>query len=141
MDDFFLQPHQRSEERLSEVGGNLDRERFLEEVIAPLAQNKPFSYRPYDCSVGSFSKPVSICGNRFVVVEGSYSLHPAFGRYYDLSVFLFLPSLVQLERILNRPKALWDRFVHQWIPMEEAYFQAFSISESCDFVMDGTETR
>lgn len=36
MDDFFLQPEQRTEERLSEVGGNVDRERFLREVALPL---------------------------------------------------------------------------------------------------------
>ena len=141
MDHFFLQPHQRTEARLAEPGGNLDRERFLEEVVAPLKQGIPFSYRPYDCSKGDFAQAISICNNRLVVVEGSYSLHPSFGKYYDYSAFLFVPSLTQLERILNRPKALWDRFVHQWIPMEDAYFQAFSIPESCDCVLDGTEKR
>ena len=36
MDDFFLRPEQRTEERLSETGGNIDYERFEEEVIRPL---------------------------------------------------------------------------------------------------------
>ena len=29
MDDFFLQPHQRTPERYNEIGGNVDRERFV----------------------------------------------------------------------------------------------------------------
>ena len=33
MDDFFLRPEQRTTERFAEVGGNFDRERFMEEVI------------------------------------------------------------------------------------------------------------
>lgn len=49
MDDFFLRPGQRTQERLSEVGGNVDYERFHDEVIIPLLKNESFSYRPYDC--------------------------------------------------------------------------------------------
>ena len=46
MDDFFLRPEQRTEERLKEVGGNVDRERFLEEVARPLTnKKKSFGYR------------------------------------------------------------------------------------------------
>ena len=36
MDDFFLRPEQRTGERLAEPGGNVDRERFAEEVLRPL---------------------------------------------------------------------------------------------------------
>ncbi|MBQ8758231.1 MAG: hypothetical protein IJZ20_00890, partial [Clostridia bacterium] len=33
MDDFFLRPEQRTPERFAEIGGNVDRERFLSEVL------------------------------------------------------------------------------------------------------------
>ena len=36
MDDFFLRPEQRTPERYAEIGGNIDRERFLEDVLIPL---------------------------------------------------------------------------------------------------------
>ena len=36
MDDFFLQDSQRTEERLAETGGNVDYERFREEVLKSL---------------------------------------------------------------------------------------------------------
>ena len=40
-DDFFLRPEQRTPARFAEPGGNLDRERLLEEVLAPLRQGQP----------------------------------------------------------------------------------------------------
>ncbi len=54
MDDFFLRPEQRTEERLRQPGGNIDWERFREEVLTPFRQGAPFSYRPYDCQVQTF---------------------------------------------------------------------------------------
>ena len=36
MDDFFLRPEQRTSERFAEIGGNVDYERFQEEVLFPL---------------------------------------------------------------------------------------------------------
>lgn len=49
MDDFFLRPEQRRPERFAEPGGNVDRERFAVEVLAPLKNGCRFSYRPFVC--------------------------------------------------------------------------------------------
>ena len=43
MDHFFLRPKQRTSERLKEPGGNVDYERFTEEVMKPLKEGKAFS--------------------------------------------------------------------------------------------------
>ena len=43
MDDFFLRPEQRTPERFAEVGGNVDYERFQEEVLLPLKSRKASS--------------------------------------------------------------------------------------------------
>ena len=48
MDDFFLRPKQRTLKRFAEVGGNVDYERFQEEVLLPLKTGKAFTYRPFD---------------------------------------------------------------------------------------------
>ena len=37
MDDFFLPPAKRTQQRLSEPGGNVDYERFMEEVLLQLS--------------------------------------------------------------------------------------------------------
>ena len=48
MDDFFLRPEQRTPERFAEIGGNVDYERFREEVLLPLKSGKAVSYRHFD---------------------------------------------------------------------------------------------
>ena len=50
MDDFFLPPALRTQERRSEPGGNVHYERFLTEVIPKLASGQAFSYQRFDCS-------------------------------------------------------------------------------------------
>ena len=134
MDDFFLRPSQRTPERLAEPGGNVDYERFREEVLQPLKTGSAFTYRPYDCGTGMLSDPVAVTPRRINIVEGSYSQHPYFAEPYDLKVFLKVSPEIRKERILHRPVFLQSRFFESWIPMEETYFKAFDIEEKADFV-------
>ena len=71
MDDFFLRLEQRTPERYAEVGGNVDRERFLEEVLLPLSNNQEISYRRFDCSVMELLQPVTFNPKRLNVIEGA----------------------------------------------------------------------
>lgn len=132
MDDFFLQPHQRTSERLNEAGGNIDKERFLEEVLLPLSENKKINYRPFDCAEMTVKEGMVIEPEKFIIIEGVYSMHPEFEKYYDFSVFLDIEKEKQRERILKRNgEKLGKRFFSEWIPMEEKYFSAFGIKEKC----------
>ena len=88
MDDFFLRPEQRTPERFAEVGGNVDYERFQEEVLLPLKSGKAFSYRPFDCSTFTLADPVAVTPKRLNIIEGTYSHHPYFGNPYDLKILL-----------------------------------------------------
>lgn len=135
-DDFFLQPHQRTPERLAEVGGNLDRERFLAEVLIPLKEGKEVAYRKFDCSTMTILKAEKITPKKLVVVEGAYSMHPDLRDFYDLSVFLDVSKDLQKERILKRNPRFAPRFFNEWIPMEERYFSEMQIKEKCDIVIE-----
>ena len=77
MDDFFLRPEQRTPERFAEPGGNVDRERFETEVLAPLAAGQAAQYRPWDCHTGDFAVAYAVEPAQLTIVEGSYSMHPA----------------------------------------------------------------
>ena len=138
VDDFFLRPEQRTPQRLAEPGGNVDYERFLQEVLIPLKSGSPFSYRPFDCSTQTLSEPVAPDRKKLTIIEGTYSHHPYFGNYADLKVFLTVSPENQHQRILQRPAFLHQRFFEQWIPMELRYFQHFSIPEKADMVIDPT---
>ena len=134
VDDFFLRPEQRTKERLAEVGGNVDYERFCREVLMPLRRGGAVSYRPFDCRTGMLAETVTVQPRRINIVEGSYSQHPYFGDAYDLKVFLNVSAEVRTERIRRRPLMLQKKFFESWIPMEQRYFEAFSIREKADLV-------
>ena len=135
MDDFFLRPEQRIPERFAEVGGNVDYERFQEEVLLPLKTRKAFSYRPFDCKTFTLSESVSVAPKRLNIVEGSYSHHPYFENPYDLKILLTVDEETQRQRILERPASLHKRFFETWIPMENRYFDGFAIPSEADFII------
>ena len=135
MDDFFLRPEQRTQERYAQPGGNVDYERFRAEVIIPLKQGQPFSYRPFACRTFTLSDPVSVEPKRLSIIEGTYSLHPYFGDVFDLKVFLSVDPELQVQRIYQRPQHVHERFFHAWIPMEKQYFEYFKIPSCCDFCL------
>ena len=122
MDDFFLRPEQRTPERFEEIGGNVDYERFWEEVLLPLKAGRAFSYRPFDCKTLTLSDPVFVPVKKLNIIEGSYALHPYFNDPYDYTILLQVDAQTQRQRILQRPAFLQERFFREWIPMEDRYF-------------------
>ncbi|MBE6561050.1 MAG: hypothetical protein E7662_07975 [Ruminococcaceae bacterium] len=133
MDDFFLPPPMRTPERFAAPGGNVHHERFAEEVLPRLAQYAPFTYRIFDCSIMALHGERQVDSAPIRVVEGSYSTHPALGRYADITVFSDIEPSEQMDRIrLRNGEALAQRFQNEWIPMEESYFDTYSIREKAD---------
>lgn len=133
MDDFFLQPHQRTAERFAEHGGNVDRERFAEEVLEPLRKGERFMYRPYDCHAQEITAGREIAPGRLCIIEGAYSLHPELADAYDLKVLMRIDADSQRARILKRNgEKMLARFEREWIPLENAYFEKTDILRRCD---------
>lgn len=133
MDDFFLQPHQRTAKRLEEPGGNVDYERFRLQVFDQIRSGQPFSYQIYDCGRQSLDQVKEAFPARLCVVEGAYSQHPYFGDPYDLRIFLTVDQEKQKERILRRNgRDMLTRFLTEWIPMEQRYFEAFAVQAHSD---------
>lgn len=133
MDDFFLRPKQRTKQRYQEPGGNVDYERFLTEVMKPLTEHRLFTFRPYDCRRQALSEAIQVQLCELAVIEGSYSCHPTLWSFYDLRVFMDVGKEEQLRRVAQRngEEAL-SVFREKWIPLEEAYFQAYDIENRCD---------
>ena len=138
MDDFYLQPHQRTAERLAEPGGNVDRERFLTEVLRPLRAGEPVSYRRFDCRTFTFDPEKIVEPKPITIVEGSYACHPELRGNYDLRNFLDIDPQSQMERIIRRngPEAA-ERFRTVWIPLEETYFRECAVRECCEYTAAG----
>lgn len=141
MDDFFLRPEQRTAERYAQPGGNVDYERFREEVLIPLRRGGEFSYRPFSCATFTLKDPVRAKGRKLNIIEGTYSQHPYFGDIYDLRVFMTVTPELQRSRIYRRPEHLHKRFFEEWIPMEKLYFDHFSIRAQSDICLDMTDSK
>jgi uridine kinase len=136
MDDFFLRPEQRTPERFAEIGGNVDRERFLAEVLLPLSRGERIAYRRFDCTTQALLPAVSIDPAPLTVVEGAYSMHPELAPYYTFSVFLENSPEEQRARILRRNTPEHAvRFFNEWIPLEHRYFEGMRVRERCDLLL------
>ena len=135
MDDFFLTPSMRTPERLSEAGGNVDRERFEKEVLIPIKQGIDVNYVRFDCKTSNFLAPVLINPKNLVIVEGSYSLHPDLIKYYDLSVFLDIDKEKQKKRIEIRNGENAKAFFEKWIPLEDIYFEKTNVKDRCHIII------
>lgn len=135
MDDFFLQPYQRTRQRMEEPGGNIDYERFEKEVMYSLSRFENFSYQIYDCKIKKLYSRIYVEPAEISIVEGSYSCHPALWDFYTLRIFLDVEPEEQLRRICGRNGAeAVSVFRDKWIPLEEKYFTAYQIQERSDFV-------
>ena len=131
MDDFFLPLEKRTEERLNTPGGNIDYERFKEEVVNNL--DSDFTYNAFNCSIMKVDKEVFVKKTNLLIIEGSYSLHPYFGKYYDLSIFLDIDKDEQIDRIRNRDgEKLLKMFIEKWIKYETNYHDYYNIKTTAD---------
>ena len=140
MDDFFLRPEQRTEARFAQAGGNIDHERFLEEVLLPLSQGKTVQYSAFDCSTFTLRPAVEIAPKGLNIIEGAYSMHPQLAQYYDFSVFLSITPQLQRKRIERRNSPeMAQRFFDTWIPFEHTYFEATDPAARCSMIWEVKE--
>lgn len=136
MDDFFLQMHQRTPERFAEPGGNVDRERFMEEVLEPLQKGGAFAYRVFDCSQMALGESINVQPKKLNIIEGAYSMHPEMSHAYDLSAFLYVHPQTQADRILHRNGSkMQQRFLNEWIPLEHKYFAHSDVMNRCTMIL------
>lgn len=136
MDDFFLRPELRTEERLKEIGGNVDYVRFKEEIISGILSNASFLYQAYDCQLMALTEKITIIPKKLNIIEGAYSVHPSLVDIYDLKVFFYVDKQTQSDSILKRNGAMMHkRFIEEWIPKENKYIETMRIKEQCDFTI------
>ena len=140
LDDYFLQPHMRSPQRLSQPGGNVDAERFLAQVLLPVSRGERATVQKYDCHADALLDPVFVSPKRVAIIEGAYSLHPLLAPFYTLKMFCRIDPALQESRILARNGAeALPVFRERWIPLENRYFEALDILAQCDLVVDAVQ--
>lgn len=137
IDDFYLPREKQTEERLSQSGGNIDRERFLNEVLLPSLKGDTVTYKAFDCKAQTYKESVEIEPERIVITEGSYSCHNDFYNLYDLHIFLTVSPEIQKERIIKRNgEEGYKAFESKWIPFEERYIKDQDVKNKCKLVFE-----
>jgi len=114
----------------------VDYERFKTEVADHLSDDE-LTYGVFDCSEMAVTSHRTLPKTKVTVVEGSYSHHPAFGRYYDTDVFMETSPEEQLRRIRKRDgEDYLPIFVNRWIPFEQKYESAYHVRENAEFIIE-----
>ena len=138
MDDFFLPPPMRTQERLSQPGGNIHHERFKAEILDIFKAGQPLHYQRFNCQNGQM-EDARRPARDVLIIEGSYSHHPAlmeaYKRLSPLFVYVDVTPEEQLRRLKLRNPQMLDRFRTRWIPLEKTYFEAYDIKDQADVVI------
>ena len=132
-DDFVIPHALKTPERLAVPGGNCDAERLEKEVLAPFKAGLPVRYRRYDCKKAALQPEEDLPDTRILILEGSYCNLPVLRKYADVRLFLSVPWEIRESRLRDRESsASLQRFRDLWIPLENAYFEAYHLpDEGC----------
>lgn len=130
IDDFYLPNIKRTQARLSQPGGHIDYERFIETVLKPISLKQKVYYQPYSCLSHQLVDEITVIDYQDkIIVEGSYSLNPLLVSYYTDKVVLRISSQQQSERLTKRNPEVIKDFEDKWIPLENKYFADYHIFE------------
>lgn len=139
MDDYYLPMNKRKKNWEQLPGGNIDFERFEQDVLTPAVNGGTITYRPFDCQSGMYKSMEQVQPCKLTVVEGSYSGHPLIADKYDLKIFLTCSKEVQSMRLKEREGENYHAFEQRWIPMEENYMQKCDVLKNSNMIIDTSE--
>ena len=137
-DDFYLPFDRRVPDWQTVPCANMDLARLEREILAPFSAGERAIYRPYRCMEGRFGPEMVLPAGGLLLVEGSYSLHPALAGYYELRIFLTCSPRVQVKRLREREGARFSAFTDTWIPLEEAYYRQYDPARGALCIDTGT---
>lgn len=147
IDDFYLPIVMQTPEIMKEPGGNINYDRFVAEIMAPLTSDSAVVYRPFLCMEQEYAPGVSLKKTGVNVIEGTYCCHPRLRKIYAkltgwevITLFMDIDDRNQRDRVRGRVGELrFKLFEDKWIPREREYFSAYSVREYCDYSISGMD--
>lgn len=147
IDDFYLPIVMQTPEIMKEPGGNINYDRFIAEIMAPLTADNAVVYRPFLCMEQEYAPGVSLKNTGVNVIEGTYCCHPRLRKIYAkltgwevITLFMDIDDRNQRDRVRGRVGELrFKLFEDKWIPRERDYFSAYSAREYCDYSISGMD--
>ncbi len=131
VDEFFLKKELKTKERLNEIGGNIDYDLY-EQCLKQIKPNTTITYTIFDCQSQSYKNKTISISNKVLLV-GVYSYHAKVRKYIDHLCFLLINEDEQLNRLKER--ILFDKFINEWVPLENKYFDSYDFIGKCDILI------
>ena len=133
LDDFYL-PRGVKDLNTS-FDGNIDLKRFKEEIIDKLLDDF-LTYRAFSCKEQKIVSSFDLMKKELTIIEGSYSLNPYFGKYYDLSIFMKISEETQIKRLKERNKDNYLDFINKRVVLENKYNLHYGIDKKAMLVIN-----
>lgn len=131
VDEFFLRQELKTKERLEEIGGNIDYDLY-EQCLKTIKPNSTITYTIFDCQTQTYKQKTIEIKDKVLLV-GVYSYHHKVRKYIDKLAYLLINKDTQLQRLKQRKMYL--RFINEWVPMEEKYYNSFDFIGNCDILI------
>lgn len=133
LSDFILPPAQRAADAETTPAGELDFERFDEEIVTPWLEKRPLVYTTVDSKTGEMLDRRALPDGQMFIFEGTYVLHPYIRDFYDLRLFVRVGEEEQARRMSD----VAEEVGRTRIARENAYFLAYMTELLADGVLDG----
>ena len=133
LDDFRLPLSERKPDWETTPGGEMDFERFDEEIVTPWLTKKPLVYSVVDPKSGEITERRALPDGQMFLFEGTYSLHPLIRDFYDLRLFMKVDGQVRASR-LEKDGTPVDSSA---LARENEYFVSYMTELLADGVLDG----
>lgn len=139
IDDFYKGPWNKRLDRTDyEVNPFFDWNRFYEEVLKPIKENRPIQYHVYDWHTHTSEKVVSVPTDAIIILEGGYTTQKNFSDMYDFKIWIEADEGQRLQKALVRDgehmRFLWEK---DWLPVERNYIRAQNPVSRADVVVRG----
>lgn len=133
LDDFRLPLSERKPDWETTPGGEMDFERFDEEIVTPWLTKKPLVYSVVDPKSGEITERRALPDGQMFLFEGTYALHPLIRDFYDLRLFMKVDGQVRASR-LEKDGTPVDP---SSLARENEYFVSYMTELLADGVLDG----
>lgn len=139
-DDFYLPSAHIMKTAPTEkpIGADYDWKRLLNEVLAPLNQDKTGYYQRYDWDSDCLAEWHTVPTGGIVIIEGVYTLRQELADYFDLKIWVDCPRDTRLARGLERDgEGARDWWEKNWMVQEDSYVAAYKPFGKADLILSG----
>lgn len=137
LDDFRLPPAERPKGWETIPGGDVDFERFEEEIVAPWMEKRPLVYTTVDPVTGEMLDRRALPDGQMFLFEGTYIMHPMIRDFFDLRLFVRVGAEEQARRLAAAKVRAGALPTETRLDLERAYFDAYMTEALADGILDG----